>query len=208
MFYYKKGFTLIELIIVISILWLLVLLSVPPVGSGGPSRSERRFNNEAKDCFLNQRFLSGAIEMYNMDNTEMIDSALPGKDFEGIIHLLIDKNYLKDHFELPTDECSYGFINMTNDGQVFCKKHGSIGSTYQNIKIPKYDKNLEIPFSSTYKKIREEKRQEFLDKKKEEEDIKHRKNFLNNPILPISILVFSILFAIYSAFTQKKGIKE
>ena len=89
----KNGFSLLELIIVIAIIAVLAAMA-QPTGSG---RSRGRSRQKA--CFSNQRVLQGAIEMYNMDNNVMLETALPGGDFGDIETLLIREKYMKAYLE-------------------------------------------------------------------------------------------------------------
>lgn len=70
--------------IFIAILSLLVF-SVAPVLAYKPARED----SEQKNCFANQRLLAGSIEMYNMDNSEMIENFYPGLDYENCEKMLI-----------------------------------------------------------------------------------------------------------------------
>lgn len=114
----KSGFALIELLIVILIIWFLASLSMERIPSSHPYKISK------KTCFSNQRFLSGAIDMYNMDNYDnMLDKAFPGYEFEEFHKLLIRKNYLKENtINTRIKDCSYGFVDY---GNVFCVIHGS-----------------------------------------------------------------------------------
>ena len=134
--------------IFIAILALLIV-SVTPVLAYKPARED----SERKNCFENQRILAGAIEMYNMDNSKMIENFIPGLDYENCEKMLIEKGYLKKILFIPNEDCSYGGINLTGSGTVFCKLHGSVSNyNYKEDKtfIPKYDKSLEKMFSAEY----------------------------------------------------------
>lgn len=65
---------------------LLMLMNNNP-GSGGSYRNVR------KSCFSNISFLSGAVEMYNMDNSAKINELN-----NSTIKILIDNKYLKKSF--------------------------------------------------------------------------------------------------------------
>ena len=145
----QKGFTLIELIIVIVILTVLWAMSIPSCYS--PAR-RRRYQIQ-KECFSNQRVLNGATEMYNMDSKEIITKVLPGADYEDFENELIRGNYLKEPLIPPSDECSYGYIEEKDDVGVFCKVHGKYTSS-SVIKLPKYDKSKEKPLSRDYYSFR------------------------------------------------------
>jgi len=78
-----------------------------------------------KACFANQRVLMGAIEMYNMDNDEMIKEITP--DMFNAGGLLLREKYLANPLRMPDPDCLiYSEGDLTGDsGQIRCKKHGS-----------------------------------------------------------------------------------
>ena len=190
----KNGFSLLELIIVIAIIAVLAAMA-QPTGSG---RSRGRYRQKA--CFSNQRVLQGAIEMYNMDNNVMLETALPGGDFGDIETLLIREKYMKDYLEPPEEKCSYGFINITKDGSVFCKYHGTIDSSYESPIIPEYDKSLEKPFSYSYNenKIRIKREREY----KKFLDISGQ--VVKSPPFLIFAVIFIIIFTLMIGGKNKK----
>lgn len=106
-----------------------------------------------KACYSNQRQYIAAIEDYNMDNSEIIKTALPGYDFEELDLMLQKKNYLKEPIFPPTEKCSYGIIVASDSSyKLFCKLHGIIKlKDTDNPSIPEYDKSMEKPFSKSYK---------------------------------------------------------
>ena len=71
------------------------------------------------------------------------ETVYPGGDFEKLEEILVRERYLKKYIELPTEDCSYGFITTKNGGVVFCKHHG----TEKSKTIPEYDKSKEKPIS-------------------------------------------------------------
>ncbi len=153
---YKKGFSFIELIIVIIIISVLAAMSGPTCTVGKSSAKRRKIRSE---CFSNQRVLEGAIEMYNMDNPEKITIALPGADYENIEAILIREKYLYDPLIPPCNVCSYGYIEDEKGAAgVFCKNHGKptiYSSSYnENPKLPEYDKSKEKPLSQDYYQVR------------------------------------------------------
>ncbi len=111
-----------------------------------------------KECFNIQYSYYSAIENYNMDNSEMIKTALPGYEFENLELKLVKMKYLKEPLKWPNSDCSYGYIVDSDSSDVFCKKHGkavlNISSDDKPI-IPKYDQSLEKPFSKSYKELKE-----------------------------------------------------
>ena len=197
---YKKAFTVIELLIVIGIISILAAMAVPNI-------HHVRTDPTQKPCINNLRVLEGAIEMYNMDNTVMMDTALPGKDYEDHESILLEHRYLKNPLEPPSPDCSYGFVDFCASGTVFCKKHGTIESRYSDkIIIPEYDTKLEKPFSQYYlnfrydvleKQRKEAKRKEFNDRVK---------SFLFSPTFIVTILIIVTVFT--SMISAKKKTKQ
>ena len=147
--------------------------------------------SEMKACFSNQRELSGAIEMYNMDNSEMIDNIYPGLDYENCEKMLIEKGYLKEMLFFPNQECSYGGINITSKGSIFCKLHGSaFNYNYNEGKkfVPEYDESLEKPFSTEYL----EKQRKFMADKEHSRNMRHLiLDLISNPLLVFVFIVIS-----------------
>lgn len=88
-------------------------MEIPRYGHG-------RGNALQKQCFRNQRVITGAIEMYNMDNKEMITDFNPET-----YDLLLKGKYLKENWK---DECECEFHtkgDLTYDGFIYCENHGS-----------------------------------------------------------------------------------
>ena len=193
----NKGFTLLELGICIGIIAILAAMAQPNICRRGP-----RYDPKQKACFSNQRVLQGAIEMYNMDNSVMIETALPGGDYTDFEELLIREKYLKDYLELPTDECSYGFIDIVGTGTVFCKKHGTIESKVDEKPIiPEYDTSYERPISYSYRETR-------INKRKEKEFRDTMKTLNNIIVSPPFIIILGIFVLAYSLTSSgKKTVK-
>jgi hypothetical protein len=80
----------------------------------------------AKVCIANQRILTGAIEMYNMDNQNSLKE-LKKEDYLNNDGLLLRSGYLKKPLEMPSENCQLLFkLNDKNEPELSCKKHGSI----------------------------------------------------------------------------------
>jgi hypothetical protein len=85
----------------------------------------RREVNYQKACFSNMRVLQGALEMYNMDNNEMLHEIN-----EDAIDLLKKGKYLKgDRFFCPYKNEPGHYHNqgdLCEDGVIYCDYHGSV----------------------------------------------------------------------------------
>jgi len=85
---------------------------------------------QKKACFANIRVILGAIEMYNMDHSEMLTYV--------DIPRLVSGSYLKSGIQLPTPNCSYSHRgDLTEDGVVCCSFHGAPGDVNTTINDPK-----------------------------------------------------------------------
>ena len=162
-----------------------------------PLLAKVRPNARLKACQSNIHLFIGAIEMYYMDHTEMIQTALPGGDFEDLENMLIQGKYLKEHIEGPEDDCSYGYIRFIKDYEyvIFCKRHGTLETKdeYSPI-LPKYNKSDEKPFSKAY-----------LSKKAAKERSRAFSSFLNDYVFsPISFVIYTLLIIIFSVIPNKK----
>lgn len=89
-----------------------------------PPRRRHHGSSREKACYANMRVLLGAIEMYNMDNTEMVD-VLDGE----LMDRLVAGQYLKRKMSYPTPQCRYGSLgHLTGDGTIVCSSHGTVES--------------------------------------------------------------------------------
>lgn len=81
-----------------------------------------RHNARQRACMANQRVILGAVEMYNMDNREMIEDNL---DFNLLTQE--DLPYLRSVPECPDGGEYYADGNLaTAEGQIKCTIHGSV----------------------------------------------------------------------------------
>ncbi len=102
---FKKGFSLIELMIVIVILGLLAAMVMPSLTGKG---------EEAKRdlvCVQMKSIYDGALDMYKIKN-----SVYPSTE-EGLKLLTKDDNYFKDG-KMPKDSWGQEFIYLNNDGNI------------------------------------------------------------------------------------------
>jgi len=99
--------------IVICIIAILAAIAIPNFRKAREQARERA-------CYANQRVLQGAIEMYNLDRTQMMTGIT--------VPDLISASYLKTSPEAPETGCSAlsASGDLTAGGRIVCPIHGPI----------------------------------------------------------------------------------
>lgn len=92
-----------------------------------PNVSSNRHRPHAREkaCYANMRVILGAVEMYNMDNTDMIDS-LSDSDATDENGILVQNKYLKSPISRPESGCYYSGDQLSENGRIECKEHGTV----------------------------------------------------------------------------------
>ncbi|HOY65244.1 MAG TPA: VIT domain-containing protein [Candidatus Ozemobacteraceae bacterium] len=96
-----------------------------------PNFRKAREQSRGKACFANQRVLLGAVEMYNMDHTVMMDRDPVTLALD--IDKLTAEKFLKGGISKPDPACRYlaGPGSLLATGSIFCVRHGYIEGEFR-----------------------------------------------------------------------------
>lgn len=197
----SKGFSLLELLIVIFTSWTFVTFAIQDKHPR-PSRSEVYLS----ECIHNQAVLQNALNSYDMDNTDMLDTAFPGEEFEASQKLLVQKHYLKEYITPRNKFCSYGFVDYCGSGDVFCKIHGSLLLPRNNDEpiYPEVASLSEKPYCEYYKNLKVEMKNESQIVRNSIGNKFSLVKFLANPLIPFIFLVITFVYCAFDMIKSKK----
>ncbi len=87
-----------------------------------PNFRKAREQSREKACYANMRVILGAVEMYNMDHSEMLHTIS-----DGDLELLTQIGYLKTSIQRPETTCAYYTDgDLTGVGVIACAEHGPV----------------------------------------------------------------------------------
>ena len=160
----------------------ILLFALIAVLISSPTFARRGIYNPQKTCFSNMRTLLGAIEMYNMDNEEMLHELN-----DDVIDRLIKGKYIKeDRVCCPKKNEPGHYHNqgdLCDDGVIYCDYHGSVEGYGSG-------KGQVVPPSREY--VMEERRREFQQ--------------TMNAFIPIIVIIgFIALICVMFSGKKKKG---
>ena len=149
----------------------------------------RRESARDKACFSNIRVILGAVEMYNMDVSTMMEELNPKT-----LDILVKGKYLKSLPNLPEpSKCEYKSLgNLTDEGFIYCKYHGDLQYLIEceYYKDNDYNQYEKLSQNATNEDIKAN-RERII---KEREKTIERVNFKNN--LYDKLKIFFIIFVI------------
>lgn len=89
---------------------------------GNMRRSRTSRYPREKACYANMRVLLGAVEMYNMDNTVMVNYM-----DDKVIDRMVKGKYLRSALRKPDVGCDYlNDGDLAKTGLIYCKVHGTV----------------------------------------------------------------------------------
>lgn len=97
-----------------------------PAAILAPNFRKAREQAREKACYANMRILLGAIEMYNMDHSIMMNEV--PDDVMTSNCVLVHGKYLRNQITPPEQTCSYYGSNIVDGGLIYCASHGSVES--------------------------------------------------------------------------------
>ncbi|RCK78522.1 MAG: hypothetical protein OZSIB_1442 [Candidatus Ozemobacter sibiricus] len=87
-----------------------------------PNFRKAREQSREKACYANMRVIQGAVEMYNMDHSVMLQAI-----DERHVTALKDMQYLKCEISRPETGCVYYSVgDLAGDGMICCALHGTV----------------------------------------------------------------------------------
>ncbi len=111
----KKKKSIIGIIFKAFIIFVITFL----IGNFPPTFRRGHSSSPQKACYSNIRVIQGAVEMYNMDTSEMM------KDLD--FNFLLESKFLKEKPFPPEKECNYSNKgDLSEDGQIYCALHGGM----------------------------------------------------------------------------------
>lgn len=125
----KRSISLFRIAAALGLIFFVFIFLTEIISISGRGRS--RTNAREKACYANMRVILGAIEMYNMDHTIMINE-LRHEDVTSDNGELIKGRYLKHQITPPESNCRYSGKNLTGSGLIVCDEHGTVEAPDDN----------------------------------------------------------------------------
>lgn len=97
--------------------------AVSPASGGSPVAKQ-------KACQANIRIIQCAIELYNLDNSDMMIDGMNKRQSSMALEHLVEEGYMKSIPICPVTGVAsyYGIGDLTKDGEICCEYHGTISS--------------------------------------------------------------------------------